>query len=85
MISMPAFIPILFELTVLLGGLGTVAFMFFLNVLPNMKPNPLDPRVTDDRFALYVPFNGEGGSQSSVESFMGSLGAEKVTPITEAI
>src|SRR5262245_51016346 len=49
LVSGPAFIPILFELTVLLGGLSTAGFMFFLNGLPCLKPNPFDPKITDDR------------------------------------
>jgi hypothetical protein len=85
MISGPAFIPIMFELTVLLAGLSTAAFMFFLNGLPNMKPNPLDPKVTDDRFALYIPFANQKGSASEIEGFLQSLHSEKVTLITEPV
>lgn len=77
-ISYPAFIPIIFELTVLLGGLGTAFFMFFLNGLPSSKP-PIDPRITDDRFALYVGY--EGSSEQEVDSFLNGLGAEKVSKV----
>ena len=80
-VSGPAFIPILFELTVLLGGLSTAGFMF----LPNGRPNPFDPRTTDDRFALYIPFAGQKGSASEVESFLNTLHAEKVSLVTEPI
>lgn len=85
LISGPAFIPILFELTVLLAGLSTAGFMFFLNGLPNGKPNPFDPRTTDDRFALYIPFAGQKGSSAEVESFLNTLKAEKVSLVTEPI
>lgn len=85
MISGPAFIPILFELTVLIGGLSTAGFMLFLNGLPTMKPNPFDPRITDDRFALYVPFAGQKASASEVESFLKGLSAEKVSLVTEPV
>lgn len=84
-ISGPAFIPILFELTVLLAGLGTAGFMFFLNGLPTMKPNPFDPRITDDRFALYVPFEGQKASSADVQGFLGTLHAEKVSLVTEPV
>jgi hypothetical protein len=84
-ISGPAFIPILFELTVLIGGLSTAGFMFFLNGLPNGRPNPFDPRTTDDRFALYIPFAGQAGSAADVESFLNTLHAEKVSLVTEPI
>lgn len=84
LISGPAFIPILFELTVLLAGLSTAFFMFYLNRLPTKNPNPFDPRISDDRFALYVPF-GPTASQSDVESFLKGLNAEKVSLVTEPV
>ncbi|NUM88424.1 MAG: DUF3341 domain-containing protein [Bdellovibrionales bacterium] len=82
LVSMPAFIPVMFELTVLLGGLSTVAFMFYLNGLPNTKPNPLDPKVTDDRFALYIPAEGQA---SEAEGFLRSLNPESVAQVMEQI
>jgi Protein of unknown function (DUF3341) len=85
MISGPAFIPILFELTVLLGGLSTAFFMFFLNGLPNARPNPFDPRTTDDRFALYIPFAGQKVGEGEVSAFLNTLHAEKVTLVTEPV
>ena len=85
MISGPAFIPIMFELTVLLGGLGTAAFMFFLNGLPNLRPNPFDLRTTDDRFALYIPFAGQGMSEADVEGFLKGLSAESVALVSEPV
>jgi hypothetical protein len=85
LISFPAFIPIMFELTVLLGGLSTAFFMFAINGMPNMKKNPFDPRITDDLFALYIPFDRQKVSASEVESFLGSLHAEKVSQVTEHV
>ena len=85
MISGPAFIPICFELTVLLGGLSTAGFMFLLNGLPSAKPNPFDPRISDDRFALYIPFQGQKASASDVQGFLNTLHAEKVSLVTEPV
>lgn len=84
-ISGPAFIPILFELTVLLGGLSTAGFMFFLNGMPSLKANPFDPKITDDRFALYIPFKEQKVSASEVSAFLNTLHAEKVTQVTEPV
>ncbi|MGZ3655854.1 MAG: DUF3341 domain-containing protein [Bdellovibrionota bacterium] len=84
-VSGPAFIPICFELTVLLGGLSTAGFMFLLNGLPNFKPNPFDPRISDDRFALYIPFHGQKAAAADVQSFLNTLKAEKVTLVTEPV
>jgi hypothetical protein len=52
--SWPAFVPIMFELTVLLAGLSTVAAMFIFNGLPNTKRRIYDPSLTSDRFAIVI-------------------------------
>jgi len=52
--SLPAFIPIMFELTVLLAGLTSAAAMFIVNQLPNVTKKAFDPSITADRFALFV-------------------------------
>ena len=52
--SWPAFVPIMFELTVLFAGLATVGGMFFLNALPNHRKKSFDPGLTRDRFALVI-------------------------------
>ncbi|MCM2277758.1 MAG: DUF3341 domain-containing protein [Oligoflexia bacterium] len=59
--SWPAWVPIMFELTVLFAGLSTVAAMFAFNGLPNIKRKSFDPSLTRDRFALVIeaPATGE--------------------------
>jgi hypothetical protein len=52
--SWPAFVPVMFELTVLFGGLFTVAAMFALNGLPNIRRKIFDPSITKDRFCLAI-------------------------------
>jgi hypothetical protein len=52
--SWPAFVPVTFELTVLLAGLSTVGAMFAINGLPNIKKKALDARITRDRFAIAI-------------------------------
>ncbi len=53
--SLPAFVPITFEVMVLFAGLSTV-FAFFLvsRLRPGRKVQPVHPRVTDDRFAVVI-------------------------------
>ncbi len=57
-----AFIPICFELTVLLGGLATVGALFIrAQLYPGKRERLAVPGVTDDKFALvlrkpYTPF-----------------------------
>ncbi|MBI4366470.1 MAG: DUF3341 domain-containing protein [Deltaproteobacteria bacterium] len=57
--SVPAFIPITFECTVLFGGIATfLAALGFCGLLRGKKAI-VDPRVTDDTFALWVPARSE--------------------------
>lgn len=52
--SWPAFVPVMFELTILFAGLSTVAAMFAANKLPNVTAKAFDPRLTKDRMALFI-------------------------------
>jgi hypothetical protein len=52
--SIPAFVPVMFELMVLIGGLTTVGALFLRSRLrPRLAPPPeVVPRATNDRFVL---------------------------------
>jgi hypothetical protein len=52
--SWPAFVPIMFELTVLFAGLCTVGAMFAFNKLPNVTKKSFDPSLTRNRFAIVI-------------------------------
>ena len=53
--SLPAFIPITFEMAVLLGGLGVVAALLWrCRLFPGKKPSVPDIRVTDNLFVLVL-------------------------------
>ena len=54
-VSIPPFVVIAFELTILLAGLSTVAAMLWLGRLPKLSPSPTyDPRFTRDKFGVAV-------------------------------
>jgi len=53
--AMPNFVPIMFELTVLLGAYGMVFTFFFKNHLfPGRTPRVMDLRATNDRFVIAI-------------------------------
>lgn len=94
--SWPAFVPVMFELTVLLAGLSTVGAMFAFNGLPNVKRKIFDPRITCDRFALVIeapaPSDEEEEEvaskkgfkqfeESEAMEFMKSIGAKDVRKV----
>lgn len=52
--SWPAFVPVMFELTVLFAALSTVGAMFLFNGLPNTQRKSVDPSITNNRFAIMI-------------------------------
>ena len=54
-VSIPPFIIIAFELTILFGGLASALAILILGRLPKLRPSPTyDPRFTVDRFGVAV-------------------------------
>lgn len=77
--SWPAFVPVAFELTVLLGALGTVAALFLrTRLLPRPRPRLLLPGVTNDRFALALAATGPTFDESAARALCAKHGADAV-------
>lgn len=76
MFSLPAFIPIIFELTILFAALATVGALFVVCGLPKVNPPIIDPDLTCSKFCIFVPSNDRGFDEAKVESLLKSLGAE---------
>lgn len=77
-ISWPAFVPITFELTVLFAGVTTLLSLLAACGLPRRAPGILDPRLTDDRFALVVPATGTGAEEERFLKETGALDVKRV-------
>jgi len=72
-----AFIPITFELTVLLGGLATAAALLVVGrLMPRVRPPEYLPRVTDDRFALVVDRPAAEAEATDLRRLLEQAGAE---------
>jgi hypothetical protein len=74
--SVPAFVPIGFELTVLIGALSTVLGVVLLILLLGKQGVLYDPRFSDDRIGVFVPAPQE--KASSLEQLMRDAGAVEV-------
>lgn len=73
--SLPAYVVIGFECTILLGAIATIAGMLIMGRIPNPKRRVLDERTTDDRFGIFVPGAVVDGPQAKL---LKSFGAEEV-------
>lgn len=81
--SLPAFVPIIFELTILFGALATVGAMIAFCGLPKANPPIIDPGITDDKFALFIPEDDRGYDIAKIDSLFKDLGAVEVRKVAE--
>jgi hypothetical protein len=76
-VSIPPFVVIAFELTILLGGLCTLLGLFVTARLPGLRVSRgYDPRFSADRFGVEVTC--EADERRAVEDLLRSAGAEEV-------
>jgi molybdopterin-containing oxidoreductase family membrane subunit len=76
-VSIPPFIIIAFELTILFGGLATLLAILVLGRLPRLRPSlTYDPRFTVDRFGVAVACPAD--KAESVKALLSAAGAEEV-------
>ena len=73
--SVPAFIPITFELTVLFSCVGMVITFYIVSGLgPGVTNDYLDDRITDDKFCIAFDMSEVDGA--AAKSFLSDTGAE---------
>lgn len=77
--SVPAFIPITFELTVLFAAVGmVVTFYIICGLGPGAEPIRLHDRITDDKFCIAFDLNHGGDDEDGIRDFFSATGAESV-------
>ncbi len=76
--SLPAWIPIMFELTVLFSAVGMVlTFCWLCQLAPFVKKDHFNLRSTDDTFTMAVECTDKTNEQEAI-AFLQSVGAQSV-------
>lgn len=82
--SMPAFLPVTFEMTVLFAGLATVAALLVrCRLAPSGTAKRVLAGVTDDRYAIVVARRAGDRTPAATDSLWRSLGAESWSTVEE--
>lgn len=77
--SLPVFIPVTFELTVLIASLGMVGtFLVVSNLKPYKKPKIFDLRITDDRHVMAIDLATNDIEKDKIRDILRDNGAAEV-------
>ncbi len=84
--SLPAFVPVGFEMTVLFAGLSTVAaFLIRSRLFPGKKHKVIHSPITDDRFVILLAETGRALDSESVRAIWADHGVLKVAESTKEL
>jgi hypothetical protein len=75
--SIPPYVVIAFELTILLGALSTVAGVIIMSAINARKRVPYDEKFSDDRIGVFVPCGAD--QAAAVEGVLKRAGSVEVT------
>ena len=73
--SLPAYVILGFEMMILLGAIFTILGMLVLGRLPDPRAVIYDERLTDDKFAVFVP---SSSADSQIAQKIKSMGAQEI-------
>ena len=78
-VALPPFVPVSFELTVLISALGMVATFFIISDLkPYKKARMFDIRSTDDKHVMAVDLGSNSLSKDAIGKILNESGAAEV-------
>lgn len=78
-IPIPSFIPVTFELTVLLASFGMVGTFFVIsNLKPWGKPKLFDIRITDDKHVMAIDLSANDIAEKNIDKILKENGASEV-------
>lgn len=87
--SWPAFVPIMFELTVLFAGISTFVALLISCGFPNVKKKIFDPSITNNKFAIAIeePAKAKSGfkafSETEAIQLLKQAGAKDVRSVVQ--
>ena len=74
-LNMPAFVPIIFEMTVLFAAhLMVITYFFRSKLFPGQSASNPDPRTTDDKFLMEI----ESDNEKEVTALLKKTGATEI-------
>ena len=76
--SLPAFVPILFELTILFAALSSVGALLYACGIPKVNPPIIDKDLTCHKFCVFIPSNERNFDEKKLEEIYKGLGAQTV-------
>lgn len=84
--SFPAWVPILFEITVLSASVGTVVSMIaiffkFPNLSHPLHDTDFMKSVTSDRYGISIEADDSKFEEQYVQSYLSSIGAKNIAPV----
>ncbi|HRJ71180.1 MAG TPA: DUF3341 domain-containing protein [Terrimicrobiaceae bacterium] len=85
--TVPAFFPIMFELTILFSAFTAVFGMLIMNGLPRLNHPMFNwerfKKVSDDKFFCVIETKDPKFSESGVQDFLANIGGQNITKVHE--
>lgn len=75
--SLPAFIPVIFELTILFAALSSIGALMFVCGMPHIEPPVIHPDLTSHKFAIFIPTTTDN-NKSKMKDLLKQLGSKEI-------